>query len=465
MLKRFKSYNIQKMKRLLFFAVGSIVYFSSSYAWADRDLIIATGGKEGIYWAIGNGLKEVFEKQIQGLSIKIVQTSGSIENTYILAENKADLAFIQNDIAFYSHHGQGMFQKPNYHIKGVASLYPETVHIIVRKDSLIRNIKELIGKKIAVGPENSGTKFNAQQIIELYDISWKDVIPQYIELNKAAQLLQKGDIDAIFLTVGLSAHDLVELSKTFAVRFLSIDDQHLTALIKRYPYYVANSIPRGIYIGQDEPVKAVAVKALLIASDKLNQVLMYKITKALFPKETQKVLSSIHPIAKDIKLVSALEGMSIYLHKGAKTFYEKNGLIKSSHAYIILWTFIIISFLLAFLIFIRTFLYAKKKHKIKWLENTIIDTVLFKFKKYQYIVGLFLILSLLLLDANIIQYFETKYEMEQPGVTVQDYYDTKKTLVWLYVLAGCGYYDQRFPQTTIGKIAAATLPLIGIGGL
>lgn len=450
---------------LLLSCISVFIFTVNNSCYGNQNIIIASGEQGGTYWALGNGLKKILEQQIPNLSINLLPTSGSVENAYLLSHGEAYIAFIQNDIAFYSYHGQEMFSKPNKALRGIASLYPETIHIIVRKDSKIRKIEDLRGESIAVGSRKSGTRFNAKQILEAYHISFNNLNLKFVNFNKAASLLQAKKIDAIFLTAGAPAQSLIKLAKTCNVNLLNIDEKHISKLIKIYPYYVKQTIPANTYYGQSKEVNSIAVKAMLATSKITNPALIYKVTKALFSEKAKSILSKSHPIASKIQIRSALEGMPIYLNAGAKRFYEQRGLIRHSDSSLFSWLLIITCIFLALALATRWLLNFIGIGKFYPIITQWLDRIFIKVKEYKYLFGLLFIFSIMLLDAKVIQYAETRYEMEQPGATIQNYYDTKETLLWLYVLAGSGYNEQRFPETTIGKIAAASLPFIGLSGL
>jgi len=451
--------------RLLAGCICVFILGTNALCYGGKNIIIATGEKGGTYWALGKGLTQLIEKEIPGYSVNLLSTSGSVQNVNLLSKSDVHIAFVQNDITFYAYHGQAMFRHPNKIFRGIASLYPEVIHIIVRRDSKIKNIDDLKGKTIAVGAKESGTRLNAQHILNSYNIDFNDIKPKFISFNRASSLLVAKRIDAIFLTAGVPTQSIIKLSKVCNLTLLNIDKEHIIKLIKQYPYYVKKSIHKKSYYGQNKSVSGIAVKALLVTSDNMNPSLIYKITKVLFSKEAKQILYQNHQIAREIQLKLALEGMPIYLNEGAKKFYEQMGIISYSHFSIFSWFLIIIAVLVVLTIVFRWLLKLIGMERFYPITTKWLDKIFIEIKKYKYFFGLLFILSLLLLDAKIVQYSEMKYEMEQPGATIQDYYDTKRTLLWLYVLAGCGYNEQRFPQSTIGKIAAASLPFISLSGL
>jgi TRAP-type uncharacterized transport system substrate-binding protein len=87
--------------------------------------------------------------------------------------------------------------------------------------------------------------------------------------TEAAEALKNREIEAMFCTSGLQTQLLMELSKDYPVRFLSIDEDRTEFLIEHYGFYQKEEIPTGTYSGQAEPISTLSVKSLLLASDNI----------------------------------------------------------------------------------------------------------------------------------------------------------------------------------------------------
>ncbi len=75
-------------------------------------------------------------------------------------------------------------------------------------------------------------------------------------------------------------------------------------------------------------VPTVAVNGQLITSADQPDELIYDITKALWNKNTRKLLDKGHAKGKAIQLDTALKGVLIPVHPGAAKFYKEKGLLK-----------------------------------------------------------------------------------------------------------------------------------------
>lgn len=94
--------------------------FFSVLLYADETIRIATGNPAGIYYKLGKALKEILEETNPGYKVEIISTSGSIENAELIRNNLADIAFIQNDIAYDFITGENLFPEGSSSMKGIA---------------------------------------------------------------------------------------------------------------------------------------------------------------------------------------------------------------------------------------------------------------------------------------------------------------------------------------------------------
>lgn len=102
---------------------------------------------------------------------------------------------------------------------------------------------------------------------------------------------------------------------------IPLADDKVAQLIQKYPYYAKNTIPAGTYAGVDQAINGVAVKALLVVNDKVDDQLGYDITKSIFTNLDR--LTAAHAVGKLIQKSTATEAMPIPLNAGAEKFYKE----------------------------------------------------------------------------------------------------------------------------------------------
>ncbi|CCO08373.1 TAXI family TRAP transporter solute-binding subunit [Desulforamulus hydrothermalis] len=283
---------------------------------------IATGGTAGVYYPLGGAIAEILNKNLPGVNATAQSTGASVANINLLTQGSVQLAFVQNDIAYYAANGTEMFKDKKVEgLRCLAAVYPETVQIVTLDKTGIKSIADLKGKRVAVGAAGSSVTANAQHVLESYGITFADIKPQYLSFSEAANGLKDGNIDAAFVTAGFPTAAIQDISAQHKVVLLSVADDKAEQLTKKYPFYTKVVIPAGTYPNQDKDVTSLGAKAMLVVSDKMDEQTAYDITKAVFTHLDQ--LQAAHNVGKHISKDTAKEGISIPMHPGAEKFFNE----------------------------------------------------------------------------------------------------------------------------------------------
>ena len=322
------------MKKLLAFLLGIMVMATmiagcgggdkkdDKKPAAQKFINIATGGTSGTYFPLGGALADILNKNIPGTNASAQSTGAAVANVNLLSQGKVEIAFIQNDIAYYAANGTEMFKgKQVAGLQGLATLYPETVQIVTLKKSGIKSVADFKGKRIAVGAAGPGTEANARQIMEAYGFYFVDIKVQYLSFGEAASALKDGNVDAAFVTAGHPTAAIQDIATQNDVVLVPVDADKADALIKKYPFYTKLVIKAGTYPKQDADVTAVAVKCMLAVTDKMDADTAYAIAKALYGNLDR--MKSAHSAANAISKDTAKDGMSIKLNPGAEKFFNE----------------------------------------------------------------------------------------------------------------------------------------------
>jgi len=309
-----------------------VVFFSAmrlDLAHASRKFVsIASGWVVGVYFPLAGAISRIAHERLPDIKITVESSGASVANAKLIATGDADLAILQNDIAFYALQGtKPIFDKAVPNIRGVAALYPEHCQIHARVDAKIASVKDLKGKRVAVGPLGSGTEQNAIQILDAYGLKFEDLGKvERLSAAESADYLKDGRIDAAFYTTGVGASAIVDPAMMIPTMIVPIDGAEADALVKKYPFYAKDKVPGGIYKGIDKDVPTVAVLAILVAKAELEEDIVYRITKAMW--ENISRIETAHAKGKEVKLEKALIGLPIPLHPGADKFYKEKGMKK-----------------------------------------------------------------------------------------------------------------------------------------
>ncbi|MDS0260153.1 TAXI family TRAP transporter solute-binding subunit [Haloarcula sp. S1CR25-12] len=274
------------------------------------------GGTGGTYFPLSNEFKTVVEGRTD-YTLNVQSTGASVENVGNLASGDADFALIQNDIASFAKNGTGIdaFEgSPVESLRGVATLYPETITIVTLGSTGITQMSDLSGATINTGDLGSGTQVNALQILDAVGIS--DFTEQNASFSQAADQLRNGDIDAAFVVGGWPVGAIEDLANTNDVVLVPIEGQNRQSVKDAASWFSDDTIPAGTYTGVEQAVETVAVQAMIATRAGMAEATVREVTAAIFDNTGELTIKTDF-ITKD----SAQDGMSIELHPGAAAYF------------------------------------------------------------------------------------------------------------------------------------------------
>jgi TRAP transporter TAXI family solute receptor len=237
-----------------------------------HDLTIAAGPADGAYAAYAERYRKILAAD--GLTLDIVHTSGSIENQQLLAESKVDVAFVQGGTVAMTDSGD-----PPTGVEALASLYYEPLWVFVRGIQAPERLTQLAGKRIAIGPDGSGTRPLALTLLGadgVNAIGTPGTVLLPLGGTEAAQALLNGSADAAFFVTGKVSPAMRSLINAPTVRLMNFAQAE--ALSRRLPFLSAVTLPRGgIDLARDipaRPMTLIAPAAQLVARDTINPALV-----------------------------------------------------------------------------------------------------------------------------------------------------------------------------------------------
>jgi uncharacterized protein len=322
--------------------LGTTLAGSQAFAQDITFFRIGTGGTAGTYFPIGGLIANAISNPpgsrtcadggscgVPGVVATAVASNGSVANVNAINSGSMQSGFTQSDVAYWAYNASGIYEgRPKVDtLRAIANLYPESFHLVARKGSGIKSIKDLKGKRMSLDEPGSGTLVDARLILAAYGMTEKDVKAEYLKPQQSADKLKDGALDAFFSVSGWPQGAIAELAATTGIDLVPIDGPEAENLIKQFSFFAADEIPDGAYKGVTG-VKTVSVNAIWATSSKQADQLIYNITAALWNPSTRKLLDSGHAKGKAIKLETAIVGLGIPLHAGAEKFYKEKGLIK-----------------------------------------------------------------------------------------------------------------------------------------
>ncbi len=290
----------------------------------DMFLTIGTGSPGGVYYPLGGGMSVVVQKTVDGIRCAAESTGASVENSRLVGIGDTDMGMVMGSVAYKATKGLDPFDK-QYPIVALFQMYPAPEHIVTTKQSGIKTIADLKGKKVSIDVPGSGCSTMAKAILEAagFDLE-KDLKLANLSQSESVQALKDGIVDACFFNFAYPASAVMDLAATRDIVMVPVSKELADNVVKDNPYYLKVTIPKGTYDDVDCDVLCIGDSNVMIANKNMSDDIAYKVTKAIYTNvnEGKYALINIHPIAAQLTPSNAINS-PIPIHPGAMKYFKE----------------------------------------------------------------------------------------------------------------------------------------------
>ncbi|MFF8917779.1 TAXI family TRAP transporter solute-binding subunit [Streptomyces sp. NPDC015032] len=286
-------------------------------------LTVSTGVRSGVYQRYGERLKGDLAKDLPKVSIRLRTSEGSQQNIARVASGKADFTIATTDaLATYLNDGGPGADR----LRGCVRLYDDYVQLVVPRDSGVRKVSDLTGKRVGVGQPGSGVRLVADRLMTAAGLDpANDVTPVPSGIDTMPTELENGRLDAFFWSGGLPTSAVQELSDRFAIRLVPLEApliKELQAAGGSARYYRSAMMPADAYrnVQQGQAVPTVAVANVLVTTDRTDPALTEAFTRTVIDSR-DRIGREVHA-AQLVDLRTAIYTDPLPLHEGARRYYR-----------------------------------------------------------------------------------------------------------------------------------------------
>ncbi|XXF76187.1 TAXI family TRAP transporter solute-binding subunit [Myxococcaceae bacterium GXIMD 01537] len=241
--------------------------FALTYRFVEpappRTVVLALAPDEGGFRYYARKYQEFLARH--GVTLELRTTKGSATNVELLADERAgvDVAFVESGTVNGDKAGN---------VLSLGSLSYVPLWVFYRGEP-VEDLRGLKGRRIAVGPVDSGTHTLATTLLKAngVDEAPTELVP--LERDAAIEQLKQGQVDAIFLISPAESPAIARLAAVPGVRLLSF--ARADAYVRRYPYLSKLVLPRGelqLDESPDRPMLEDMLKRLEEAERAVNSI-------------------------------------------------------------------------------------------------------------------------------------------------------------------------------------------------
>ena len=246
---------------------------------------------------------------------------------YIPLVNAGEIEFGISNIVQLTHAVKGIEMsegRPNENLRMVATLMPFRNAYIVRKDSDIKSVSDLAGKRVPVFADRALGQYVTKGYFANADIELSSAdgvaVPNFPRMWSS---FAEGTADVAIVVVG--AGNSREFDATFGIRYLSFDNS--AAAVERMREYLPQTylqeMPAGSVPGIDVPTNVNVFDYTLWAHKDVSDDMVYKAVKSLWKNEKMALDSG--PVWMGFSKEIMSKDVGVDYHPGAIKFYKEMG--------------------------------------------------------------------------------------------------------------------------------------------
>ena len=310
------------MKKINCFVMTSmlaILFFFPSVVMAKERVVLKSARQASTYYAFAVGQSNAIMAGAPDVEVTVEDSPGSMVNVKE-SRNRTNFLFTSPPILISAAvKAKGKFKEGGY--DNIRSLWPIpglVMHWVVREDSGVKKLRDLVGKRfIPGGAGSAGARFT-KQVFDVIGIKEKVTLLE-VDLSEGVQAVKNRRAVGFSTASSAPASLVSEISATTTIRLLELKDADYQGVSKKFARYV---IPAGTYKGVDYDVRTISLLVGTYTTTNLSDDVAYKVTKAFW--ENRKVWEKSHPAMKLVKM-EGLNQLAAKVHPGALRYYNEIG--------------------------------------------------------------------------------------------------------------------------------------------
>jgi len=259
---------------------------------------------------------------------------GGVVNVTRVGKGEAQIAFALTPYPEQGYKGESKhYPTPFKNVRMIASNLGRTVVValVVLKDSPIKSINDIKGKRIVPGDRGWGTTELVEALMagvgmppEKFKADGGTI--SYTSITDRSKALQDKNVDAIFIPAQVNFPDLMAVQQAAGIRLIGFPDDLVDRTMATMPGLVKSKVPKGLYGVVEQDLASPGFLQQLIVDAGLSDELVYRITKLWWEK-----IKDIHEIAPGLDQANvkmAMEHATIPFHPGALRYYKEIGVAR-----------------------------------------------------------------------------------------------------------------------------------------
>jgi TRAP transporter TAXI family solute receptor len=259
---------------------------------------------------------------------------GGVVNVTRIGKGEAQIAFALTPYPEQGYKGETKnYPAPLKNVRLIASNLgrPVTVALVVLKDSPIKGIQDLKGKRIVPGDRGWGTTELVEALMASAGMPTDKFKAEggtisYTSITDRSKALQDKNVDAIFIPAQVPFPDLMAVQQAAGIRVIGFPADAIDKTLATMPGLIKAKVSKGLYGVLEHDLPSPGFLQQMIVDAGLSDELVYRLTKLWWEK-----IKDIHEIAPGLDQANvkmAMEHATIPFHPGAVRYYKEIGVAR-----------------------------------------------------------------------------------------------------------------------------------------
>lgn len=224
------------------------------YPMPQATLTISTGQADGAYQRHAQQYVDAFARR--GIVLKVLESEGSTTNLERLQATppRADLALVQGGFGWSSAPGTAAARE-GWTVQTLGCVDIEVLWLF-SQDRPLTSLLELVGKRVAAGPEGSGHRAMLKRLLKQLHLTPDQIALSDLSGLAARDALAQHRVDAVFMVASPSAPGVAALLSSPGIHLASL--RRTTAISERNNYLDPRLLPEDA-MGPHQPPQDISV--------------------------------------------------------------------------------------------------------------------------------------------------------------------------------------------------------------
>ena len=286
-----------------------------------QQIKMMTGPQGGSWYPLGGAIQGIIEKAIPGASMQVLPGAG-ISNVKGVQTGKADLGFGNAVSSVDGVNGIAPFDSKQDNVCQLATLYFQYFHMVGLADAGIKTVADAKGKALTTQQKGNTGEQMTRDVLKVYGLDYGQMSKvNHSSYTDSVSQLKDGHAQVFTLITTVPASSVMDLASARDIRVMEVPDEKLKALQQINKGYDKRIIKAGSYPKQSKDVQTIGTWTHLVASCKLPEDTVYKITKALATNVEN--LGNVVSAVKGLTVKDMATDVGVPYHPGALKYYKE----------------------------------------------------------------------------------------------------------------------------------------------